>query len=236
MKLWKGAILALILISTALSLLLTKTMLPAGATDPRASASSTRFSSATPPLGPPPSPSFSPEATGLRRVARSADSVGSLLSQFSYLFQSFTEGELQRVIRMLVNRQSKRSSKVVASSRGRRTKRARMGPNQCKLHKKQLRVSDLGLGYDSNETVVFQYCSGKCTSRRGTYDIVMDHLRLNKSSGQKRKASNVEGARDREPYSPCCRPTKYEGNLVFFGNNGKFGIVPNVSARECGCV
>lgn len=137
---------------------------------------------------------------------------------------------------MLVNRQSIRSSKVVASGRGRRTKRARTGPNPCKLHKKQLRVSDLGLGYDSNETVVFQYCSGKCTSRRGNYDIVMDYLRLNKSSGQKRKASGVEGAKDREPYSPCCRPTKYEGNLVFFGNNGKFGIVPNVSARECGCV
>ena len=154
----------------------------------------------------------------------------------SYLFQSFTEGELQRVIGMLVDRKGKRLGSVVASARGKRTKRARRGPNPCKLHQKELKVSDLGLGYDSNEIVLFRYCSGKCTSRRRNYDMVLEHM-LNETPSQKSTARSTESAKkDRVRYSPCCRPTKYEEDMAFFDNNEKFSIIQNVSARECGCV
>ncbi|XP_036412240.1 neurturin [Colossoma macropomum] len=241
MKLWKGAILAFILISTAVLLRLNKTMLPPGSIKPRASEPSTHPSSAglPPPPSAPPSSSSSSlhREKGLRRVVRSTDGMGSLLSEFSYLFQSFTEGELQRVIRMLVDRKTKRLGAVVVSGRGRRTKRARRGPNPCKLHQKQLRVSDLGLGYDSNEIVLFRYCSGKCTSRRRNYDMVLEHMRLNEPQNQKGKARSTESAkRDRARYSPCCRPTKYEEDMVFFDNNERFSIIQNVSASECRCV
>ncbi|XP_066507976.1 neurturin-like [Hoplias malabaricus] len=239
MKLWKGAFLAFILISTAISLLLNKTMLPSGSTSPRASeqsmsplsASSSTSSSSS-------SSSSSPRTTGLRRVARSTDSMSSLMSELSYLFQSFTEGELQKVIRMLVDKKANLLDTVVGSGRGRRTKRAKRGPNPCKLHQKQLTVSDLGLGYDSNEIVLFRYCSGKCTSRRrSNYDMVMEKLQLNDPPSQKSKSRGKEGAkRDNARYSPCCRPTKYEEDMVFFDNNEKFSIIQNVSARECGCV
>ncbi|KAL7851252.1 hypothetical protein AOLI_G00216080 [Acnodon oligacanthus] len=247
MKLWKGVILAFILISTAMLLRLHKTMLPPGSIKPRASELSTHpLSAGLPPPPPPPSaaPSSSTSSsssfhreTGLRRVVRSTDGMGSLLSEFSYLFQSFTEGELQRVIRMLVDRKAKRLGAVVVSRRGKRTKRARRGPNPCKLHQKQVKVSDLGLGYDSNEIVLFRYCSGKCTSLRRNYDMVMEHMRLNESSNQKGKARSTESSkRDRARYSPCCRPTKFEEDMVFFDNNERFSIIQNVSARECGCV
>lgn len=152
----------------------------------------------------------------------------------SYMFQSFTEGELQKVIRMLMDKKTRRSGRVGTSSRGRRTKRAR-GPNLCKLHHKELTVSDLGLGYDSNETVLFSYCSGKCTNRRRNYDMVLEHMRLNKLARQKGK-SRKSVKRDHEHYGPCCRPTKYENETAFLDNNSRFFVIKNVSAKACGCV
>lgn len=144
----------------------------------------------------------------------------------SYLFQSFTESELQRVIRSLVER------KVV-----RRTKRAK-NPEACSLHQVVVTVSELGLGYESDETVHFRYCRGKCNRRLSNYDMVLKNLILNKATEKdtatKGGAATIESA----PYSRCCRPIKYENMsfLSFLDNKAKFFTVPYVSARKCGCV
>ncbi|KAK1790084.1 hypothetical protein P4O66_002390 [Electrophorus voltai] len=148
----------------------------------------------------------------------------------SYLFQSFTEGKVQRVIGTLVERQG-----VSASRRGRRTRRARKEPRACSLHEVQLTVTELGLGYDSDETVSFRYCSGWCDGRRRNYDLVMEHVRLGEAS---RRRARRRGRAKAEPahHGPCCRPIKYEKKMSFFDNNERFFTIKNVSAKECGCV
>lgn len=141
----------------------------------------------------------------------------------SYLFQSFTESELQRLIRSLVDR------KV-----GRRTKRAKSA-EACSLHQVVLTVSELGLGYESDETVRFRYCRGKCTRRLSNYDMVLKNLILNKATEKDTTTKGGTAKTERAPDSRCCRPTKYE-NMSFFDNNAKFFTIRDVSARKCSCV
>ncbi|KAK3513677.1 hypothetical protein QTP70_028787 [Hemibagrus guttatus] len=221
MKLWKKAIFAFILLSAALSLLLIITMIPAGSIIPWASAISVHLPTITP--SPSLSSSSSPKLTSHQRVARASEDMDSLLSEFSYLLQSFTEGELQRVIRSLVDR------KV-----GRRTKRAK-STETCSLHQVVLTVSELGLGYESDETVLFRYCRGKCTRRLGNYDMVLKNVILSKVSEKDITTKGSTAKKERAPYSRCCRPTKYE-NMSFFDNKAKFFTIQDVSARKCGCV
>ncbi|XP_053342888.1 uncharacterized protein LOC128513215 isoform X1 [Clarias gariepinus] len=225
MKLWKKAIFAFVLLGAAISLLLFITI-PAGSVIPWASVVTLQLCPSTtaplPPQSPSLSSSTSPKVTGRRRVARASEDMGSLLSEFSYLFQSFTEGELQKVIRSLVDR------KV-----GRRTKRAK-SVEACSLHQVVLTVSELGLGYESDETVRFRYCRGKCTRRLGNYDMVLKNL-LNKMSEKDITTKGGTTKTERAPYIRCCRPTKYE-NMSFFDNKAKFFTIQDVSARKCGCV
>lgn len=141
----------------------------------------------------------------------------------SYLFQSFTEGELQRVIRSLVD------GKV-----GRRTKRAK-STEACSLHQVVLTVSELGLGYESDETVRFRYCRGKCNRRPSNYDMVLKNVILSKALEKDTTTKGSTAKTERAPYSRCCRPTKYE-NMSFFDNKAKFFTIQDVSARKCGCV
>uniref|UniRef100_A0AAY5EM36 TGF-beta family profile domain-containing protein n=1 Tax=Electrophorus electricus TaxID=8005 RepID=A0AAY5EM36_ELEEL len=207
-------------------------MQPAGSTYPQTPAGS---ASLVPTSSPSPSPSLSSSSSssspplpsllrtrGLRRVERA--------TEVSYLFQSFTEGKVQRVIGTLVERQG-----VSASRRGRRTRRARKEPRACSLHEVQLTVTELGLGYDSDETVSFRYCSGWCDGRRRNYDLVMEHVRLGEAS---RRRAGRRGRAKAEPahHGPCCRPIKYEKKMSFFDNNERFFTIKNVSAKECGCV
>ncbi|XP_062844226.1 neurturin [Trichomycterus rosablanca] len=227
MKLWKRAIIAVVLLSLGLSLLLAMIVIPAGSFNPWSStASLIQNPSSTAQAPAPLSSSSSPKPLGLRRVARSTDDMGSLLSDFSYLFQSFTESELEKVIGSLVDR------KV-----GRRTKREKRDRDECSLHEVVLTVSELGLGYESDETVHFRYCSGRCTVTRRNYDLVLEHMRLNDASGD-RGCPTDEGRskRERGRYSPCCRPTKYEKNMSFLDNKSKFYTIRNVTAKKCGCV
>ncbi|XP_028832299.1 neurturin [Denticeps clupeoides] len=234
MKLWKGATLAITLCCASLSFLFPKTDMPAE-DHPRVAPE--RAWSA--PASPPPAQRSLP---GRARVVRDADGVGSLLSEFSNLFQSFTEGELKQVVGMLVDRKVRRDSLVQSwreseeDRQSRRTKRARKGLRQCSLQEVELTVSELGLGYESDETILFRYCSGKCTARRRNYDIILEHLQ--KGHQGQRSDESVAGRRrkDKGQYSPCCRPVRYEKNMSFLGNNNVFYTISNVSARECGCV
>uniref|UniRef100_A0A671NMF1 TGF-beta family profile domain-containing protein n=1 Tax=Sinocyclocheilus anshuiensis TaxID=1608454 RepID=A0A671NMF1_9TELE len=123
------------------------------------------------------------------------------------------------MIATLVDRKERR----IRAETGRRTKRARKGPKPCSLHEIELTVSELGLGYESDETVRFRYCSGKCIHERRNYDI-------------KGRRGRDNGKKDKARYAPCCRPTKFEKKMSFFDNKDKFYTIQNVSARACGCV
>ncbi|XP_067308927.1 glial cell line-derived neurotrophic factor [Pseudorasbora parva] len=237
MRVWKEVTLAFILFGASFFLLLMRTTSPVGLSYPKALESSSGPSSHPPAtaLESPPSSSSSPSSTSARRprrAVRAPEEMGSFLSEFSYLFQSFTEGELKKVIATLVDRKERR----IRTEAGRRTKRARKGPKPCSLHEIELTVSELGLGYESDETVRFRYCSGKCIHERRNYDFVMEHMQLNNGSSEKGRQGRDKGKKDKARYTPCCRPTKFEKKMSFFDNKDRFYTIQNVSARACGCV
>ncbi|XP_040910293.1 neurturin [Toxotes jaculatrix] len=248
MKLWKGATFAFMLCGAALSVLLIRNMATIGQFKPKTKYPFTSSSSSSPSSSSdstsrtsPPSPSssssslppssaesaaLSRQTGGLHRRIRSADDMNSLLSEFSMMFQSFTEGELQHVVGTLLERK-RRKSRRLGENQARRTKRARR-PKPCSLRELELTVSELGLGYESDETVLLRYCSGKCTAHRRNYDITMEHMMR---TGFRRK-----GRKDKVSNGPCCRPTAFEKDFSFLDNNSRYHTIQNVSAKNCGCV
>ncbi|XP_039504770.1 uncharacterized protein LOC120460973 [Pimephales promelas] len=239
MRVWKEVI-AFILFGASFFLLLMRTTLHVGPRYPTALKISSGYSSHPPASAlesPPSSSSSSGSSTSERkpaprRAVRATEDMGTFLSEFSYLFQSFTEGELKKVIATLVDRKERR----MRTETGRRTKRARKGPKPCSLHEVELTVSELGLGYESDETVRFRYCSGKCIHERRNYDFVMEHMQLNNGSSEKGRRGRENGKKDKARYTPCCRPTRFEKKMSFFDNKDRFYTIQNVSARACGCV
>ncbi|XP_032388049.1 neurturin [Etheostoma spectabile] len=250
MKLWKGATFAFMLCGAALSILLVRNMATIGQfkpktkylyTFPSLSRPSSKLES-TPKTSQPVPPSSSSSSSsssgaaestvlsrqmgGPHRRTRSADEMNSLLSEFSVMFQSFTEGELQHVVGTLLDRKRRKSQRL-GENQSRRTKRARR-PKPCSLRELELTVSELGLGYESDETVLLRYCSGKCTAHRHNYDITMEHMMR---TGFKKK-----GRRDKVSNGPCCRPTAFEKDFSFLDNKSRYHTVQNVSAKNCGCV
>ncbi|XP_045908556.1 neurturin-like [Micropterus dolomieu] len=242
MKLWKGATFAFMLCGAALSILLVKNMATIGQFKQKTkhlciSSSSSRPSSS---LGStsktsPPSASASASADptllsrqmdGVHRRTRSADEMNSLLSEFSMMFQSFTEGELQHVVGTLLDRK-RRKSRRLDEKLARRTKRARR-PKSCSMRELELTVSELGLGFESDETVKLHYCSGKCTAHRQNYDIATEHMMRVVFKKKERK--------DKVSYRPCCRPTAFEKDFSFLDNKNRYHTIQNVSAKNCGCV
>ncbi|XP_037313018.2 neurturin [Pungitius pungitius] len=229
MKLWKGATLALVLCGAALSVLLVKNTATIGqlrrkTRHPCASSPPSRPTpeGSSPASSGPAAPSW--RTSGPHRRIRSTNEMNSLLSEFSAMFQSFTEGELRHVVETLLDRKRRKS---LGDNQARRTKRARR-PKLCSLRELELTVSELGLGYQSDETVLLRYCSGKCPAHRQNYDIIMEHMTRTgfKSKGRKDKVSN----------GPCCRPTALEKSFSFLDNASVYRTVQNVSAKHCGCV
>lgn len=145
------------------------------------------------------------------------------------MFQSFTEGELQHVVGTLLDRKrrKRRKSRRLDENQARRTKRARR-PKPCSLRELELTVSELGLGYESDETVLLRYCSGKCTAHRHNYDITMEHML--------RTGFRKKGRKDKVSNGPCCRPTAFESGFSFLDNKSRYHTIQNVSAKNCGCV
>ncbi|KAK2822655.1 hypothetical protein Q5P01_022720 [Channa striata] len=231
MKLWKSATFAFVLCGAALSILLVRNMATVGqfrreTKYPHASSSSSRTSSSSQSTSStsPPTPTRSsssaetPVLSRLHRRIRAADNMNALLSEFSVMLQSFTEGELQHVVETLLDRKRRKNQ-------GRRTKRAQM-PKPCSLRKLEVTVRDLKLGYESDETVLLRYCSGECTAHRHNYDIAVAHVMRTRFRKKGRKVSN----------GPCCRPTAFEKGFSFLDNNSRYHTIQNVSAKHCGCV
>lgn len=139
------------------------------------------------------------------------------------MFQSFTEGELKQVIGTLVERKARRDAQ-----QSKRTKRAKKRAKPCSLREVEVTVSQLGLGYVSDETIVFHYCSGKCTNSRKNYDLTLAFM--------KRSRLLTKDQKDKARHSPCCRPTAYEEDISFLDNFNRYHTIQEFSAQACGCV
>ncbi|KAL6111169.1 pspn [Pungitius sinensis] len=96
----------------------------------------------------------------------------------------------------------------------------------CGLRSALLQVRDLGLGYDSDETVLFKYCGGACPRLRSNHDLTLANLLL--SGALPEPGGLWHGA-------PCCRPTHHE-DVVFLDNSHRWHRVEKLSAAGCGCI
>uniref|UniRef100_A0A8D0A5X1 Neurturin n=1 Tax=Sander lucioperca TaxID=283035 RepID=A0A8D0A5X1_SANLU len=224
MKLWKGATFAFMLCGAALSILLVRNMANIGQFKPKTKYPYTSPSSSRPSSSLESTPKTSPPVPSSSSSVATYDFISSL--PVSMMFQSFTEGELQHVVGTLLDRK-RRKSRRLGENQARRTKRARR-PKPCSLRELELTVSELGLGYESDETVLLRYCSGKCTAHRHNYDITMEHMM--------RTGFRKKDRRDKVSNGPCCRPTAFEKEFSFLDNKSRYHTIQNVSAKNCGCV
>ncbi|XP_012617139.2 persephin [Microcebus murinus] len=98
-----------------------------------------------------------------------------------------------------------------------RLRRAPASP--CQLWSLTLPVAELGLGYTSEEKVIFRYCAGSCPrGARTQHGLVLARLR-----GQGRAHGG-----------PCCRPTRYT-DVAFLDDRHRWQRLPQLSAAACGC-
>ncbi|XP_007240280.2 neurturin [Astyanax mexicanus] len=229
MKLWKCAAIALTLCGAALSMFLSRILLPPKDPAPlrfelsSISSPPSPLSSSPSPTSPMSSNSSSSGIGGKLRRVRSANGANSVISEFVHMFQSFTEGELKQIVSTLMERKSRRDTK-----QGKRTKRAKNGNKACSLQEEEVTISQLGLAYISDETIPFRYCSGRCVASRRNYDLTLASLKRKHVLNRE----NLKKAR----HSPCCRPIAYEKEISFLDNESKYHTIYDVSASECACV
>ncbi|XP_068517609.1 neurturin isoform X3 [Anas acuta] len=166
----------------------------------------------------------------LRRPPRALPRHSSLLTQYGSLFESYTEGEIRQLISALVERYSQAMNSgghelPLFPKAGNRMKRARARHKPCALKELEVSVSELGLGYESDETVLFRYCSGTCDAAVRNYDLSLKSVRS-------KRRIRKEKVRAR----PCCRPLSYDDDVSFLDAYNRYYTVNELSAKECGCV
>uniref|UniRef100_A0A670KL56 Persephin n=1 Tax=Podarcis muralis TaxID=64176 RepID=A0A670KL56_PODMU len=108
-----------------------------------------------------------------------------------------------------------------ARSRPKRRAWERPEDRECRLRSLQVRVKNLGLGYSSEETILFKYCSGSCPKARSNHDLTLSALL---------QRSEIPALGD-----PCCRPTHYE-DVAFLDDSHQWQEVEQLSAAACSCV
>ncbi|XP_029001515.1 neurturin [Betta splendens] len=118
----------------------------------------------------------------------------------------------------------RRSPDVSHSSRTSRRNRQKTKSRDCHLEKKELRVRDLDLGYDSDEIVLSKYCIGTCHSFYKNYDLALKAL-MDKGSISTKNVSSF----------PCCRPTRYE-TMSFMDAQNIWQTIKWLSAANCSCI
>uniref|UniRef100_A0A4X2MDB6 TGF-beta family profile domain-containing protein n=2 Tax=Vombatus ursinus TaxID=29139 RepID=A0A4X2MDB6_VOMUR len=96
--------------------------------------------------------------------------------------------------------------------------RVSRAPPECQLQSLILSVTELGLGYNSDETIAFRYCAGSCRSPRTHYGLTLANL-----SGKGQVKTQI-----------CCHPTQYE-DVVFLDNKQQWHHLPQLSAAACSC-
>ncbi|XP_063312929.1 glial cell line-derived neurotrophic factor [Pelobates fuscus] len=94
----------------------------------------------------------------------------------------------------------------------------------CVLREIHLNVTDLDLGYQTKEELIFRYCSGSCNNPETTYDQIVKNLTIKK----KLVNDKVKQA--------CCRPISYDDDLSFLDDNLVYHTLKQHSAKKCGCI
>ncbi|XP_074402038.1 artemin isoform X2 [Zonotrichia albicollis] len=108
------------------------------------------------------------------------------------------------------------------------TKHARRNRGRnCHIRNLMVKVRDLGLGFNSDEIVLFKYCSGSCHRARSNYDLTLGSLL--------RQQLIAPGPQERVLSHPCCRPTRYEA-VSFMDVENTWQTVEKLSAAECSCI
>ncbi|TNM97870.1 glial cell line-derived neurotrophic factor-like [Takifugu flavidus] len=97
----------------------------------------------------------------------------------------------------------------------------------CRVEKREMRVRDLGLGFDSDEIVLFKFCVGSCQASRTNYDLALKAL-LENGSLPRRTARKVSS-------HPCCRPDRYEP-VSFMDAQTTWRTIQSLSAASCMCM
>ncbi|XP_061436171.1 mucin-5AC-like [Lethenteron reissneri] len=156
---------------------------------------------------------------------------------------------------------SRRSLARTSSSSSSKTR----GSDRCHLNLVEVRVSDLQLGFQSDEVISFQFCSGSCLHARSNYDLALSrviHLHLpfapirrrrrnqqqqqqEKQQVEKKEQASVEEVSVRmrrrvagegvNSEQPCCRPAAFE-DVTFQNSEHKWQTVADLSAKRCKCV
>ncbi|XP_075594208.1 persephin [Balearica regulorum gibbericeps] len=98
------------------------------------------------------------------------------------------------------------------------------GGARCGLRSLAVRVGELGLGYPSQETVLFRYCGGGCPAPPTNHGLVLARLRPGGAAG-----GGAGGA------GPCCRPSRYE-DVAFLDERQRWHRLHQLSAAACRCV
>lgn len=94
----------------------------------------------------------------------------------------------------------------------------------CLLKEVHLNVTDLGLGYQTEEVLLFRYCSGTCIEAETNYDKILNNLTHNKKLDKD------------TPSRTCCRPIEFDVPLPFLDKDNNHHVVAKHSASKCGCV
>lgn len=160
-----------------------------------------------------------------RRFPRASERKPPMISQYTALFESYTQGEIRELVSTLVERYSQSIHSGDDPKNVARMKRARARKQPCTTKELEVRVSELGLGYISDETVLFRYCSGTCEAAVRNYDLSLQSIRGKK----KIKKEKVRA-------KPCCRPLAYDDDISFLDAKNHYHTIKEVSAKDCGCV
>uniref|UniRef100_A0A087YPH2 Glial cell line-derived neurotrophic factor n=1 Tax=Poecilia formosa TaxID=48698 RepID=A0A087YPH2_POEFO len=108
--------------------------------------------------------------------------------------------------------------------RGREKDRISVQSRGCLLKEVHLNVTDLGLGYQTKEELIFRYCSGPCIEAETNYDKILNNLTHNKKLDKD------------TPSRTCCRPIAFDDDLSFLDDDVVYHTLKKHSARKCACV
>ncbi|XP_028449805.1 uncharacterized protein artnb [Perca flavescens] len=108
-----------------------------------------------------------------------------------------------------------------------KSRQPKQSSRDCRVEKREMRVRDLGLGFDSDEIVLFKFCVGSCQSSRTNYDLALKAL-LDNGSLPRRTARKVSN-------HPCCRPDRYEP-VSFMDAQTTWRTIQSLSAASCMCM
>ncbi|XP_026169410.1 glial cell line-derived neurotrophic factor [Mastacembelus armatus] len=122
-------------------------------------------------------------------------------------------------------KRKEQEEETVRDNKGRgKNRQPKQSSRDCRVEKREMRVRDLGLGFDSDEIVLFKFCVGSCQSSRTNYDLALKAL-LENGSLPRRKVSS----------HPCCRPDRYE-SVSFMDAQTTWRTIQSLSAASCMCM